>query len=94
MTTSAAFTSLSRICSSNGKLGNMQKKRMRAGLETKARKRKNAAPILSRALSRVNVSVEEGSAKDPATARDYRGMLPDVLAILNENTRLRGEVVR
>ena len=49
---------------------------------------------LSRALSRVNVSVEEGSAKDPATARDYRGMLPDVLAILNENTRLRGEVVR
>ena len=42
----------------------------------------------------MNVSVEEGSAKDPATARDYRGMLPDVLAILNENTRLRGEVVR
>lgn len=72
----------------------MQKKRMRAGLETKARKRKNATPILSRALSRVNVSVEEGSAKDPATARDYRGMLPDLLAILNENTRLRGEVVR
>lgn len=62
--------------------------------ERPAKQRKRSGLKALRSHNRVNVSKPSASSAAAATAGDYRGMLPDALAILNENTRLRGEVVR
>lgn len=72
----------------------MPKKRMRAGLETTARKRVKRGPIIARRLSRITVVARDEPPKARAGRHDYRGCLPDVLGVINDNTRLRGEVVR
>lgn len=63
-------------------------------LKSNPRASKGAARQASRTHNRINVSSASATANAAAAPADYHGMLPDVLAILNDNTRLRGEVVR
>lgn len=64
----------------------------RAGNQT--RKHQKATPILSRTLNRVVVPVEDAQVQQKADPRAERGILPDVVAVLKDNTRLRAENMR
>lgn len=71
----------------------MQKQSSRRIVVPKALRRqtgKSNQPARSRTFNRVQVSIDEPQPKQqPGNA--YSGYMPDVVAIINENTRLRVE---
>lgn len=70
----------------------MQKQSRRIVIPKALRRRasKSNQPARSRTFNRVQVSIDEPQPKQqPGNA--YNGYMPDVVAIINENTRLRAE---